>query len=159
MNAERFTRKSLEAVEGAQRCAMEYSNQEVTSEHLLYSVMTVDDSLIRKLLEKMGIAASAFTDEAESLIKKLPHVSGSSEDIYMGQAVGRVLLNAENEAKKMGDEYISIEHLFISLMDKGSEGVKELIKKFGIKKNDFMRVLAEVRGNKRVETAPQRPSV
>lgn len=152
MNAERFTRKSLEAVEGAQRCAMEYSNQEVTSEHLLYSVMTVDDSLIRKLLEKMGIAASAFTDEAESLIKKLPHVSGSSEDIYMGQAVGRVLLNAENEAKKMGDEYISIEHLFISLMDKGSEGVKELIKKFGIKKNDFMRVLAEVRGNKRVES-------
>ena len=152
MNAERFTRKSLEAVEGAQRCAMEYSNQEVTSEHLLYSVMTVDDSLIRKLLEKMGIAASAFTDEAESLIKKLPHVSGSSEDIYMGQAVGRVLLNAENEAKKMGDEYISIEHLFISLMDKGSEGVKELIKKFGIKKNDFMRVLAEVRGNKKVES-------
>ena len=152
MNAERFTRKSLEAVEGAQRCAMEYSNQEVTSEHLLYSVMTVDDSLIRKLLEKMGIAASAFTDEAESLIKKLPHVSGSSEDIYMGQAVSRVLLNAENEAKKMGDEYISIEHLFISLMDKGSEGVKELIKKFGIKKNDFMRVLAEVRGNKRVES-------
>ena len=152
MNAERFTRKSLEAVEGAQRCAMEYSNQEVTSEHLLYSVMTVDDSLIRKLLEKMGIAASAFTDEAESLIKKLPHVSGSTEDIYMGQAVGRVLLNAENEAKKMGDEYISIEHLFISLMDKGSEGVKDLIKKFGIKKNDFMRVLAEVRGNKRVES-------
>ena len=152
MNAERFTRKSLEAVEGAQRCAMEYSNQEVTSEHLLYSVMTVDDSLIRKLLEKMGIAASAFTDEAESLIKKLPHVSGSTEDIYMGQAVGRVLLNAENEAKKMGDEYISIEHLFISLMDKGSEGVKDLIKKFGIKKNDFMRVLAEVRGNKKVES-------
>ena len=152
MNAERFTRKSLEAVEGAQRCAMEYSNQEVTSEHLLYSVMTVDDSLIRKLLEKMGIAASAFTDEAESLIKKLPHVSGSTEDIYMGQAVGRVLLNAENEAKKMGDEYISIEHLFISLMDKGSEGVKNLIKKFGIKKNDFMRVLAEVRGNKKVES-------
>ena len=152
MNAERFTRKSLEAVEGSQRLAMEYSNQEVTSEHLLYSVMTVDDSLIRKLLEKMGIAVSAFVDEAEGLIKDLPHVSGSSEDIYMGQAIGRVLLNAENEAKKMGDEYISIEHLFMSLMDKGSENVKNLIKKFSIKRNEFMKVLAEVRGNKKVES-------
>ena len=152
MNAEKFTRKSLEAVEGSQRIAMQYNNQEVTSEHLLYSIMTVDDSLVRKLLEKMGIAVSAFSDEAEGLIKNLPHVSGSSDDIYMGNVMGRVLLNAENEAKKMGDEYISIEHLFISLLDKGSENVKTLIKKFGIKKNDFMQVLAEVRGNKKVES-------
>ena len=144
MNAERFTRKSLEAVEGAQRCAMEYSNQEVTSEHLLYSVMTVDDSLIRKLLEKMGIAASAFTDEAESLIKKLPHVSGSSEDIYMGQEMSRVLLAAETEAKKMGDDFISVEHLFIALMDKGGSDVKDLIKKFSITKNAFMKALADL---------------
>ncbi len=152
MNADKFTRKSLEAVEGCQRLCMEYNNQEVVSEHLLYSLLTIDDSLIKKLLDKMGIATSAFIDETESLIKARPHVSGSSEDIYMGQDISRVVLTAETEAKKMGDEYISVEHLFIGLMDKGSSSVKELIKKFGIKKNDFLKALAEVRGNKKVES-------
>ena len=152
MNADKFTRKSLEAVEGCQRICMEYNNQEVVSEHLLYSLLTIDDSLIKKLLEKMGIATSAFIDEAEMLIKARPHVTGSSEDIYMGQDISRVVLTAETEAKKMGDDYISVEHLFIGLMDKGSSSVKELIKKFGIKKDNFMKALAEVRGNKRVES-------
>ena len=152
MNADKFTIKSLEAVEGCQRICMEYNNQEVVSEHLLYSLLTIDDSLIKKLLEKMGIATSAFIDEAEKLVKARPHVSGSSEDIYMGQDISRVVLTAETEAKKMGDDYISVEHLFIGLMDKGSSDVKELIKKFGIKKDNFMKALAEVRGNKRVES-------
>ena len=152
MNADKLTRKSLEAVEGCQRICMEYNNQEVVSEHLLYSLLTLDDSLIKKLLDKMGIATSAFIDEAEKLVKARPHVSGSSEDIYMGQDISRVILTAETEAKKMGDEYISVEHLFIGLMDKGSSDVKELIKKFGIKKNDFMKTLAEVRGTKKVDS-------
>ena len=152
MNADKFTIKSLEAVEGCQRICMQYNNQEVVSEHLLYSLLTIDDSLIKKLLDKMGIATSAFIDEAEKLVKARPHVSGSSEDIYMGQDISRVVLTAETEAKKMGDDYISVEHLFIGLMDKGSSDVKDLIKKFGIKKDNFMKALAEVRGNKRVES-------
>ncbi len=152
MNADKFTRKSLEAVEGCQRLCMEYNNQEVSSEHLLYSLLTIDDSLIMKLLTNMGIAAAAFTSEAEELIKKKPHVSGSSEDIYMGQDVSRVILTAENEAKKMGDEFISVEHLFIGLMEKGNEPVKSLLKKFGVTKNNFLKVLKDVRGNKKVES-------
>ncbi len=152
MNADKLTRKSIEAVEECQRLAMEYNNQEVSSEHLLYSLLTIDDSLIKKLLDKQGIATSAFIDEVLELIKNKPHVSGSSEDIYMGQEMSRVLLTAETEAKKMGDEYISVEHLFIALMDKGSADVKNLLKKFGIKKNDFMKTLAEVRGSKKVES-------
>ena len=152
MNAEKLTRKSLEAVEECQRLAMEYSNQEVSTEHLLYSLLTIDDSLIKKLLEKQGIATSALIDEARSLINAKPHVSGSSEDVYMGQDMSRVLLTAETEAKKMNDDFISVEHLFIALMDKGNTGVKELLKKFGVKKNDFLKTLAEVRGNKKVES-------
>ena len=152
MNADKLTRKSIEAIEGCQRLAMEYSNQEVSSEHLLYSLLTIDDSLIKKLLEKMGIAVAAFINESEDLIKKRPRVSGSSEDIYMSQEMSRVMLAAETEAKNMGDAYISVEHLFIALMDKGSSNVKDLLKKFGIKKNDFLKTLAEVRGNKKVES-------
>ncbi|MBO4864561.1 MAG: ATP-dependent chaperone ClpB [Eubacterium sp.] len=152
MNAEKFTRNSLEAIEGSQRLCMEYENQEVTSEHILYSLLTLDDSLITKLLGNMGIAVSAFIDEAEGLIKARPHVSGSSEDIYMGQDAGRVLFAAENEAKKMGDDYISVEHIFIALIDKGSSQIKELLKKFGITKNAFLSALKDVRGNKKVES-------
>ncbi len=152
MNAEKLTRKSLEAVEECQRLAMEHSNQEVSSEHLLYSILTIDDSLIKKLLEKQGIATSALIDEALGLINAKPHVSGSSEDIYMGNDMSRILLTAETEAKNMGDDYISVEHLFIALMEKGSSEVKELLKKFGVKKNDFLKTLREVRGNKKVES-------
>ncbi len=152
MNAEKFTRNSLEAIEGSQRICMENDNQEVTSEHLLYSLLTLDDSLIAKLLSRMGIAVSALTTESEALIKARPHVSGSSEDIYMGQEMGRVIFAAESEAKKMGDEYISVEHLFIALLDKAGSSVKELFRKFGITKNAFMSALKDVRGNKKVES-------
>ena len=152
MNADKFTRKSLEAVENSQRLCMEYNNQEVVSEHLLYSLLTIDDSLIAKLLKNMGIAVSAFTNEAEELIKKRPHVSGSSEDIFMGQDMSRVILTAETESKKMGDEFISVEHLFIALLEKGNSDVKALFKKFGVKKTDFLNVLKDVRGNKKVES-------
>ena len=152
MNADKLTRKSIEAVEECQRLAMEYNNQEVSSAHLLYSVLTIDDSLIKKLLDNMGIATAAFIDECEKLVQSKPHVSGSSEDIYMGQEMSRVLLAAETEAKKMGDDFISVEHLFIALMDKGGADVKDLIKKFSITKNAFMKALADVRGNKKVES-------
>ena len=100
----------------------------------------------------MGIATAAFIDECEKLVQSKPHVSGSSEDIYMGQEMSRVLLAAETEAKKMGDDFISVEHLFIALMDKGGADVKDLIKKFSITKNAFMKALADVRGNKKVES-------
>ena len=152
MNADKLTRKSIEAVEESQRLAMEMNNQEVTSEHLLYALLTIDDSLIKKLLDKMGIATSAFVDEAYSLVKARPQVSGSSEDIYMGQEMSRVLLSAETEAKKMGDDYISVEHLFIALLDKASKETKALFGKFGIKKNDFLKALSDVRGSKKVES-------
>ena len=152
MNADKLTRKSIEAVEESQRLAMEMNNQEVTSEHLLYALLTIDDSLIKKLLDKMGIATSAFVDEAYNLVKARPQVSGSSEDIYMGQEMSRVLLSAETEAKKMGDDYISVEHLFIALLDKASKETKALFGKFGIKKNDFLKALSDVRGSKKVES-------
>ncbi len=152
MNAEKFTRNSLEAIEGSQRLCMEYNNQEVTSDHLLYSLLILDDSLITKLLKNMGIAVSALINESEAIIKAKPQVSGSSEDIFMGQDMGRILLSAENEAKKMGDEYISVEHLFIALLDKGSSSVKELFRKFGVTKNSFLSALKDVRGNKKVES-------
>ncbi|MCR5226405.1 MAG: ATP-dependent chaperone ClpB [Eubacterium sp.] len=152
MNADKLTRKSIEAVEESQRLAMEMNNQEVTSEHLLYALLTIDDSLIKKLLDKMGIATSAFVDETYSLIKAKPHVSGSSEDIYMGQEMSRIILTAETEAKKMGDDYISVEHLFIGLLDKASKEVKDLFSKFNIKKANFLKTLAEIRGDKKVES-------
>ena len=119
MNAEKFTKKSLEAVEQCQKLCMEYNNQEIVSEHLLYSLLTIEDSLIKKLLENMGVATAAFIDETEGLIKKRPHVSGSSENIYMGQDISRVVLTAETHADRMGDDYISVEHLFLGLIDKG----------------------------------------
>ncbi|MCR5214976.1 MAG: type VI secretion system ATPase TssH, partial [Eubacterium sp.] len=152
MNSDKFTRKSMEAIQESQRLAMEYNNQEVSSEHLLYSLLTIDDSLIKKLLENKGIATSALIDEALTLIEKKPHVSGSSDDIYLGNDVSRVVLTAETEAKKMKDDYISVEHLFIGLMEKGSSDVKDLLKKFKVNKNDFLKALAEVRGNKKVES-------
>ncbi|SEQ21357.1 ATP-dependent Clp protease ATP-binding subunit ClpB [Lachnospiraceae bacterium NE2001] len=152
MNADKLTRKSIEAVEESQRLAMEMNNQEVTSEHLLYALITIDDSLIKKLLDKMGIATSAFVDAAYELVKSRPRVSGSSEDIYMGQEMSRVLLSAETEAKKMGDDYISVEHLFIALLDKAGSDVKDLFKKFSVNKKDFLKTLAEVRGTKKVES-------
>ena len=152
MNAEKFTRKSIEAIEECQRLCMEYNNQEIVTDHLLYSLLTLDDSLITKLLGNMGIAVSALINESEGLIKARPHVSGSSEDVYMGQDMSRVMLAAETEAKKMGDDFISVEHLFIALMDKGSTTVKDLLKKFGVNKNNFLKALKDVRGNKKIES-------
>jgi len=152
MNADKLTRKSIEAVEEAQRLAMEMNNQEVTSEHLLYALLTIDDSLIKKLLDKMGIATSAFVDEVYSLIKSKPRVNGSSEDIYMGQEMSRILLTAETQAKKMDDDYISVEHLFIVLLDKASKEVKDIFKKYNINKSEFLKTLNEIRGDKKVES-------
>ena len=147
MNAEKLTRKSLEAVEECQRLAMEYSNQEVSTEHLLYSLLTIDDSLIKKLLEKQGIATAALIDEARALINAKPHVSGSSENTYMGQDMSRVLLTAETEAKNMKDDFISVEHLFIALMEKGSSGVKDLLKKFDEKTGDSLTAAERLMGS------------
>jgi len=152
MNADKFTRKSIEAIEGAQKLAYEYNNQEIVSEHLLYSLLTLDDSLIAKLLMNMNIAVSAMITDTETLIKARPRVSGSSEDVFMGQEIGRVLMKAEDEAKKMGDDYVSVEHVFLGIMDKGGSKVQELLKKYGIKKNDFLTALAAVRGNRKVES-------
>ncbi len=158
MEAEKFTKKSREAFVGCQRLAYDYNNQEITSEHLLYSLLTVDDSLIARLIEMLladnvsGLTKKGFIDEAKALVEARPKVTGSSEDVYTGQDVSRVLMKADDEAKAMGDSYISVEHMFLGLIEKGNEAVKKLIKKYGITRKNFMEALTNVRGNKTIDT-------
>ena len=134
MNAEKFTKKSLEAIENCQKQAMEYGNQEIKAEHILYSLLTIEDSLIVKLLTKMNIDTEAMTKDAETAVAKLPKVGGSNSDLYMGTDAGRVVMKAEDEAKKMGDAYISVEHLFLGLLDSPNDAVKQIFKKYSILK-------------------------
>jgi len=152
MNAEKFTKKSLEALENGQKMAMEYGNQEVRSEHILSCLLTLEDSLILKLLKKMSIDTDALTSEAEKAVRLLPKVGGSNSDIYMGGDAGRILMKAEDEAKKMGDSFISVEHLFLGLLDSPNDKIKDIFKSFGIKKDAFLKALADVRKNKRVDS-------
>ena len=152
MNAEKFTKKSLEAIENCQKIAMDYGAQEITALHLLYSLLTMDASLIAKLIPRMNVDLSDFTDEVKKLIASKPSVGGSSQDIYMGQEMGRVFIKAENSAGTMGDAYISVEHLFIGILDTAGAELKKLFKKYGIDMNKFLKVLSEVRGNQKVES-------
>ena len=113
MNISKFTQKSLEAVQNTEKLAYEYGNQQIDQEHLLYSLLTVEDSLIFKLITKMGISGDQFRDEVQQAIGKLPKVSGGQ--VYFSNDANKVLVNAEDEAKAMGDEYVSVEHLFLTL--------------------------------------------
>ena len=149
MNISKFTQKSVEAVQNCEKLAYEYGNQQIDQEHLLVSLLKLDDSLILKLITKMGISGEQFTDEAEASLKKLPKVSGGGQ-VYLTQDLNKVLIDAEDEAKAMGDEYVSVEHLFLCLLKQPNKAMKELFRTYGIDRNKFLQALSTVRGNQRV---------
>ncbi len=149
MNISKFTQKSVEAVQNCEKLAYEYGNQQIDQEHLLVSLLKLDDSLILKLITKMGISGEQFTDEAEAALKKLPKVSGGGQ-VYLTQDLNKVLIDAEDEAKAMGDEYVSVEHLFLCLLKEPNRAIKELFRTYGIDRNKFLQALSTVRGNQRV---------
>lgn len=150
MDAEHFTKKSLEVIENCEKLAYEYNNQEIDQEHLLYSLLTVEDSLIVSLLGNMDIDVDAFSKEAERLVAYRPKVSGGK--LFTSQDFSKALIQAEQEAKQMHDEYVSVEHLFLGILEKMNKAVKGLILGYGITRNKFLTALAQVRGNKRVES-------
>lgn len=149
MNISKFTQKSVEAVQNCEKLAYEYGNQQIYQEHLLVSLLKLDDSLILKLITKMGISGEQFADEAEAALKKLPKVSGGGQ-VYLTQDLNKVLIDAEDEAKAMGDEYVSVEHLFLCLLKQPNKAMKELFRTYGIDRNKFLQALSTVRGNQRV---------
>ena len=150
MDAEKFTRKSLEVIENCEKLAYEYNNQEIDQEHILYSLLTVDDSLIAKLLENMGINVESFSKESEKLVAFRPKVSGGK--LFTSPDFSKALIQAEKEAKQMGDAYISVEHIFLGILEKMNKAVKGLVMGYGITRNKFLQALASIRGNKRVES-------
>lgn len=150
MDAEKFTKKSLEVIENCEKLAYEYNNQEIDQEHLLCSLVTVEDSLIAKLLENMGINVDSFAKECEKLVAYRPKVSGGK--LYTSPDFSKALIQAEKEAKQMSDEYVSVEHLFLGILEKMNKAVKGLIMGYGITRNKFLETLAGVRGNRRVES-------
>lgn len=148
MNIQKFTQKSIEAVNGCEKIAMEYGNQEIEQEHLLYSLLQVEDSLIRKLLEKMGVDTAAFENRVRQALEKRTKVTGAKP--YVGQYLNQVLTGAEDEAKALGDEYVSVEHLFLMLLKKPNREVKEIFEEYGITRSSFLEALRSVRGNRNV---------
>lgn len=148
MNINKFTQKSMEAVNGLEKLAYEYGNQEVEQEHLLLSLLNIEDSLILKLIEKMEIDTDHFRRRVESGIQKRVKVRGG--DLRIGQYLNQVLINAEDEAKAMGDEYVSVEHLFLSMLKNPNPEVKAIFGEYGITQDRFLKVLSSVRGNQKV---------
>lgn len=148
MNVQKFTQKSIEAINNCEKLAYEYGNQEIEQEHLLVSLLVQEDGLISKLIEKMEINKEHFTQNALKHLAKRVKVSGGQ--VYMGQSLNKVLISAEDEAKKMGDEYVSVEHLFLCLLKYPNSALKEIFKEYGITRERFLQVLATVRGNQKV---------
>ncbi|CDF08461.1 chaperone ClpB [Firmicutes bacterium CAG:95] len=148
MNINKFTQKSMEAVQNCEKIASDYGNQEIEQEHLLYSLLTLDDSLIAKMIEKMEIDPQTFLNRVEELIEKRPKVQGGQP--YVGQYLNKVLISAEDEMKVFGDEYVSVEHLFLAMIKHPSSTIKNLFKEFGITRETFLQALSTVRGNQRV---------
>ena len=148
MNISKFTQKSVQAVQDLEKVAYEYGNQEVEQEHLLYALLTQEDSLILKLIEKMDINKEYFINVVKKALDAKVKVSGG--DLRFGQYLNKSLVNAENEAKAMGDEYVSVEHLFLSLLTQPSPGMKKIFNEFGITRERFLQALSTVRGNQRV---------
>ncbi len=148
MNINKFTQKSMQAVQDCERAAMEYGNQEIGQEHLLYALLTQDDSLILKLMEKMGIDKNVMINRVEEALRKLTKVQGGQQ--YVGQDLNKALIHAEDEAKQMGDEYVSVEHLFLSLMKYANWELKTVFREMGINRNAFLQALSTVRGSQRV---------
>ena len=148
MNINKFTQKSIQAVQGCERAAMEYGNQEIEQEHLLYALLTQDDSLILKLMEKMGIDKNMIVNRTEEALRKRTKVQGGQQ--FIGQDLNKVLIHAEDEAKQMGDEYVSVEHIFLALLKYPNKEVKSIFREMGIKRDGFLKALSTVRGNQRV---------
>ncbi len=148
MNLTKFTQKSIQAVEGCEKLAYEYGNQEIEQEHLLYSLLTIDDSLILKLVEKMEIQKEYFTNRVEQGLSRRTKVQGGQ--IYIGQDLNKVLIGAEDEARALGDEYVSVEHLFLAMLKHPNKEIKEIFREFGITRERFLQALSTVRGNQRV---------
>ena len=150
MNINRFTQKSVESINNSQKIAMDHGNQALEQVHLLLSLLQVEDSLIAKLLQKMGIPLDSFEKAVEEKINALPKVSGGQQ--YFSQDANKVVMNAEDHAKAMGDEYVSVEHIFLALLKDGDKTIRELFKEFGITKDKFLSALSSVRGNQKVMT-------
>ncbi|MBQ7464247.1 MAG: AAA family ATPase, partial [Lachnospiraceae bacterium] len=151
MNISRFTQNSIKAVNECERYALEYGNQEIEQEHLLYSLLMIEDSLIAKLVEKMGIDEPSFVDRVVQGIEKRTKVQGSGQ-LYIGKDLNRALIEAEDEAKAMGDAYVSVEHLFLALIKKPNKEMKEILKEYGITRDRFLSALSTVRGNQSVNS-------
>ncbi len=148
MNITKFTQKSMEIMNNLEKTAYDFGNQEIVQEHLLYSMLTIEDSLLAKLLQKMEIDPAVFQAQVEGLLDKRPKVEGGQ--VFIGNDLNKVLVYAENEAKAMGDEYVSVEHLFLSLLRKPSNEVKGLLNEFRIDRERFLQALSKVRGNQKV---------
>ena len=148
MNIQKFTQKSMQAVEGCEKLAYEYGNQEIEQEHLLYSLLKLDDSLILKLIEKMEIQKEHFVNRVEQALNKRPKVQGGK--VYVGEMLNKVLVNAEDEAKALGDEYVSVEHLFLAMLKNPNREIAQIWKEYGITRERFLQALSTVRGNQRV---------
>ena len=149
MNIQKFTQKSIEAVNNSEKLVYEYGNQEMEEEHLLLALMQQEDGLIPKLIEKMGMDPKAFTNDVIARVQARTKVSGAGQ-IYVGKDLNNVLIHAEDEAKQMGDEYVSVEHLFLSLIRYPNKAIKELFKAYDLTRESFLKALSEVRGNVRV---------
>ncbi len=149
MDISKFTQKSIQAIQDMEKLAYEYGNQEIDQEHFFYALIRQDDSLIAKLLEKMGIAADVMEQEAKKMLAAKVKVSGAGQ-VYVSKSLNQVLLSGEDEAKKMGDEYVSVEHLFLAMIAHPNKGMKELFRDYGISREGFLTVLKTVRGNVRV---------
>ncbi len=148
MNINKFTQKSMQAVQDCEKYAYEYGNQEMAQEHLLYALLKQEDSLILNLLEKMGISAEFLLPRVEQAIAARTKVQGGQ--VYVGKDLNQVLIHAEDEAKQMGDEYVSVEHLFLAMIKYASREIKALFRELGVDRNEFLKALSTVRGNQRV---------
>ena len=150
MNIQKFTQKSVEAINNCEKLAYDYGNQEIEQEHLLVALLQQEEGLIPKLIEKMEIDVQHFTQNAISKLDARVKVSGSNSNVYVGKDLNNVLIHAEDEAKAMGDEYVSVEHLFLCLLKYPNKAMKELIKEYGLTRDRFLTALSTVRGNQKV---------
>ncbi len=148
MNIKKFTQKSLQAVDACERLALEYGNQEIEQEHLLYSLLTIEDSLIAKLVEKMDINKEHFQTRVQTAVQKRVKVQGGQ--LYVGQYLNKALITAEEEAKNLGDEYVSVEHLILAMLKHPNKEIQQIFKEYGFTRERFLQALSTVRGNQRV---------
>ena len=148
MNINKFTQKSLQAVQDCEKYAYEYGNQQLEQEHLFYSLLEQEDGLLPRLLEKMDLSPVQVKDDVLTLIQKLPKVGGSgNSQVYVSNSLNQVLIGAEDEAKKMGDTYVSVEHLFLQMIEKATKTIKSVLDRYEISRDRFLIALKSVRGN------------